>query len=98
MSNAPELCVAMIGTAERRARSERRHRRLWSLAYGGFHPRRRSVRRGAEHHVQFVDWHDSHLLGVALAIILLCSIDAFMTLMLLSLGASELNPVMAVLL
>src|SRR6266850_1487437 len=98
MSNAPELCVAMIGPAERRAPAERRHRRLWSLAYGSFHPRRRSVRRSAEHHVQFVDWHDSHLLGVALAIILLCSIDAFMTLTLLAHGASEFNPVMAELL
>ena len=98
MSNASELSVAMIGPAERRARTERRHRRLWSLAYGGFNPRRRSVRRDAEHHEQFVDWHDSHLLGVALAIVLLCSIDAFMTLTLLSHGASEFNPVMAELL
>ena len=48
--------------------------------------------------MQFVDWHDSHLLGVALGILLLCSIDAFMTLTLLSYGASEFNPVMAELL
>ncbi|MGH8264132.1 MAG: DUF5658 family protein [Steroidobacterales bacterium] len=98
MTNAPELSVGILGPAERRARTERRLRRLWSLAYGSFDPRRRSVRRNAELHVQFVDWHDAHLLGVALAIILLCSIDAFMTLTLLSHGASEINPVMAELL
>lgn len=82
-------------TSERRARYERRRRMFWSLAYGSLHPRRRSVRRTTEHSAQFVDWHDPHLLGVALAIVLLCSVDGFLTLALLSQGASEVNPLMA---
>ena len=32
---------------------------------------------------QMVDWHESHLLGVAICILLLCGVDAFMTLRLL---------------
>lgn len=83
---------------DRRYRRERRHRRLWSVFYGSFKPRRRAVRRGAEAHIAFVDWHDAHLLGVALAILLLSSIDAFLTLTLLVQGAHEVNPMMAALL
>jgi hypothetical protein len=80
---------------ERRNRHERRRRRAWSLLYGSFYPRRRGVRRNAEQHVEFVDWHDAHLFAAALAVVLLSSIDAFMTLMLLVHGAQEVNPVMA---
>ncbi len=95
MSVAGDICINPNLASERRMRLERRHRRLWSIAYGSFNPRRRSIRRTDGHHVQFVDWHRPHLLGVALGIILLCSIDAFLTLTLISQGASELNPVMA---
>ncbi len=42
-----------------------------------------------------VDWHASHLLVVAIAILLLSVGDAFLTLVLLGGGAEEVNPVMA---
>lgn len=95
MSVAGDICINPDQTSERRNRLERRHRRFWSIAYGSFNPRRRAVRRTAEHHLQFVDWHHPHLLGAALGILLLCSIDAILTLTLISQGASEVNPVMA---
>jgi hypothetical protein len=94
MDAAREYVAANPHPAERRLRRERRRRHLWAVAYGSFNPRRRAARRSLEHHVQFVDWHDAHLLAVALAILLLSSIDAFLTLNLLTQGAQEVNPVM----
>jgi hypothetical protein len=44
-----------------------------------------------------LDWHSSHLLAVAIGILLLSVMDAFLTLVLLQGGASEVNPVMAAL-
>jgi hypothetical protein len=82
------------GSADRRLRLERRRRHVWAVAYGSFNPRRRNTRRSPEHHIQFVDWHDAHLLAIALGIVLLSSIDAFLTLNLLTQGAQEVNPVM----
>jgi hypothetical protein len=45
-----------------------------------------------------VDWHDARWLGVAVLILLLSLGDAFLTLTLISRGASELNPAMVPLL
>jgi hypothetical protein len=42
-----------------------------------------------------VDWHQPHWLGVAVLIVLLSCIDAFLTLMLIDRGAYEANPLMA---
>ncbi len=84
------------GTDERRV-ADRRRRRYWGIWYGGFRPRRRGGRR-LEDAIRFpiVDWHASHLLAVAVAILLLCVGDAALTVALLSAGAVEVNPVMAV--
>ena len=95
MAPAGELCVTKSTQGDRRHRRERRHRRLWSVFYGSFNPRRRDVRRLAEQHAQILDWHHPHLLAVALAILLLSCADAFLTLNLLVQGAREVNPVMA---
>ncbi|HVC02365.1 MAG TPA: DUF5658 family protein [Steroidobacteraceae bacterium] len=82
--------------ASRRRGSERRRRPLWSLLYGSFRPRRRSGRRCADAaRFQALDWHASRLLPVAIAILLLCAGDAVLTLALLSSGAFEANPFMA---
>jgi hypothetical protein len=81
--------------SERRELPERRHRIWWSAFYGGFRPRRRSPRRVDISRFHASDWHDSHLLAVAIGILLLCVVDACMTLVLLSAGADEVNPVMA---
>jgi hypothetical protein len=84
-----------VVVSDRRRGPDRRRVTLWSLLYGGVRPRRRTVRREVEHSVSVVDWHDSHLLAVAVGILLLSSADAYLTLTLLMLGAQEANPVMA---
>ncbi len=80
---------------QRRASRERRRRIWWSLLYGNVQPRRRGARREIEARFHPVDWHQSRLLAVALCILVLCVIDAFLTLVLLRDGARELNPIMA---
>ena len=82
--------------SERRDDPERRRRVWWSVFYGSFNPRRRSsARRLDDSRFHALDWHAAHLLVVAIAILLLSVIDAFVTLILLSGGAEEVNPVMA---
>src|SRR5271157_3198923 len=81
---------------ERRSRSDRRSRVLWSAVYGSFNPRRRYPPRrldDSRHHA--VDWHSAHLLAVSLGILILSVADAFLTLTLISDGATEVNPLMA---
>jgi Domain of unknown function (DUF5658) len=80
---------------DRRQVRDRRKRRIWSVFYGHLQPRRLGKRRQWDPAMHSVDWHSSHLLAVAIAILLLCTTDAFLTLILLSTGASEANPVMA---
>jgi hypothetical protein len=83
---------------ERRARTDRRDRVLWSVWYGSFNPRRRTPpRRLDEPRFHSLDWHSSHLLAVAIGIVLLSVTDAFLTVALLQGGADEVNPVMAAL-
>jgi hypothetical protein len=80
---------------ERRERAERRHRLLWSVVYGSFNPRRRTPsRRFDDSRYHSLDWHAPHLLAVAIGILLLSFADAFLTLVLLQGGASEVNPIM----
>jgi hypothetical protein len=70
----------------------------WSVWYGSFNPRRRSpARRQGDSRFHTLDWHSSHLLAVAIGILLLSVADAFMTLLLLQVGADEVNPIMAAL-
>ncbi|HVY63653.1 MAG TPA: DUF5658 family protein [Gammaproteobacteria bacterium] len=64
---------------------------------GGITPRRRGGRRAGEHHLP-IDWHEPYLLFLSVTILLLSVVDAFFTLMLLTAGATEANPVMAFLL
>ena len=81
---------------ERRERHDRRHRIWWSVVYGSFNPRRRRPsRRILEDRYHSLDWHDAHLLAVAIGILLLSAADALMTVRLLSVGADEVNPIMA---
>jgi hypothetical protein len=83
---------------ERRARDDRRHRVWWSVCYGSFNPRRRTPpRRLDDSRFHSLDWHSAHLLAVAIGILLLSVMDAFLTLVLLQGGADEVNPVMAAL-
>ena len=83
-------------TPERRERTDRRLRVWWAVVYGSFNPRRRApARRLSQSRYHPVDWHSSHLLAVAISILLLSVVDAFLTLLLLQGGAEEVNPIMA---
>jgi hypothetical protein len=83
---------------ERRARADRRLRVWWSVCYGSFNPRRRTPqRRLGDSRFHSLDWHSSHLLAVAIGILLLSVADAFLTVVLLQGGADEVNPIMAAL-
>ncbi len=81
--------------------NERRHainRRIgvWrAFLYGNFRPRRRFNRRAADEHHFLFDWHESHILYLALGVLLLSCTDALFTLNLLEAGATEANAVMA---
>ena len=86
-------------SVERRNRAERRRRRVWSVWYGSFKPRRRAhPRRADDMRFHSLDWYSAHLLVVAIGISLLSMADALLTLTLLNSGADEINPIMAALL
>jgi hypothetical protein len=92
-------CGSRFDCGERRNRAERRHRRVWSVCYGSFNPRRRSAsRRAGDLRFHSLDWYSAHLLAVSIGISLLSMADAFLTLTLLNSGADEINPIMAALL
>jgi hypothetical protein len=74
---------------------DRRENLLYSLWYGGMRPRRRSGRRIDDRERPIIDWHAPTLLASAFLILLLCVADAILTLALISAGAREANPVMA---
>jgi Domain of unknown function (DUF5658) len=83
-------------TRERRSRADRRERFWWSLLYGSIRPRRRRpARRGQDARFHALDWHATHLWAVSIGILILSVVDAFLTLRLLSAGAVEVNPIMA---
>lgn len=82
---------------ERRIRIDRRSLSIRTFLQGGLTPRRRANRRGGEVD-SLVDWHEPHLLFLAIVILLLSVTDAFLTLTLINAGASEANPIMAFLL
>jgi Domain of unknown function (DUF5658) len=85
--------VAENWRAERRFDYDRRCLSWRTFAQGCITPRRRLARRHGEHDM-LVDWHEPHLLFLALSILLLSVADAFLTLTLLTHGAEEANPVL----
>ena len=96
LQSAPR--AGLYKTQDRRHRIDRRRRPWWSVCYGSFNPRRRTPpRRLDDSRFHFIDWHSAHLLAVAIGILLLCVVDAFMTVVLLQGGAYEVNPIMAAL-
>src|SRR5262245_21758649 len=83
---------------ERRAQADRRRASTWSLVYGGVRPRRRAGRRSGDAELVLLDWHESWILYLALAVLLMSCTDALFTLNLLAVGAEELNAIMRALL
>lgn len=94
VQHTPEAAVI---ERDRREIRQRRRRTWYSLLFGNFKPRRRHPRRFDESHFAAVDWHDRRWLFVASAILLLSALDAVLTLGLLERGATEANPLMALL-
>jgi Domain of unknown function (DUF5658) len=79
---------------ERRVRTERRRSILRALWHGNFARRRVAPRRLHERHAVVTDWFHPQWLAIGILILLLCSADAFLTLTLISYGATEVNPLM----
>lgn len=99
MANPPKASAAPRVEREQRNLPDRRRRIWWSIWYGSFRPRRRTPpRRYQDSRFHSLDWHAAHLMAVAIGILLLSVVDAFLTLVLLSGGADEVNPIMAALL
>ena len=79
---------------ERRIPADRRSRTLRSLALGSFLRRRHGPRRVADASFAGTDWYAPQWLAAGVLILVLCVVDALMTLMLLERGALEANPIM----
>lgn len=80
---------------ENRAMTDRRTLSWRTVLYGFLRSRRRDHRRELEQEVRFLDWHHPWLFFLAVGTMLLSSLDAFMTLLLIERGMVEINPVMA---
>lgn len=79
-------------------RREYRGRRAFSwhtVLFGYMRSRRRVLRRAEDADSIFVDWHHPWLFFLAVGIMILSCLDAFMTLQLINHGMWEANPVMA---
>jgi hypothetical protein len=82
------------GGTERRSAGERRSQTVRSLVAGGWHARRRNLRRAEPARIGFVDWHASRWFAAAFIVLLLSMADTLMTLVLIQHGAVEINPLM----
>lgn len=80
---------------ERRSEPDRRVTVVHALLYGSMHPRRRGPRRGGEQRLGAIDWHHPWWLAVGLLIVALSCADAALTLLLITHGADEVNPLLA---
>ena len=90
-----EVRSAAVATQpELRVRSDRRQRPTPMYSrYALFGGRRRTIRRDDERNGAFVDVHGPRMLVVVMAIIALNLLDAWFTLLFLSHGGKEMNPV-----
>ena len=86
--------MSVLAAEDRRIESDRRTPSVRSVVYGLARPRRRAARRASDAHGIIVDWHHPRLLYMTLGILVLSTADAVLTLNLLQLGATEINPVM----
>jgi len=80
---------------ERRSGLERRHYSIAAYWRGALNPRRRAGRREVDRVYTIIDWHSPRVLALVLLILGLSTLDGVLTLMLMSQGANEVNPFMA---
>ncbi len=85
------------GLHERRSGVERRRYSLAAYWRGALNPRRRAGRRASDRIYAIIDWHSPRVLALVLSILGMSTLDGVLTLMLMSQGANEANPVMALL-
>jgi Domain of unknown function (DUF5658) len=83
------------GRIERRSGVERRRVGLATYWYGSLNPRRRAGRRATDLHYPVIDWHSPRVLALVMSILGLGVLDGVLTVLLISNGATEVNPVMA---
>ncbi len=86
---------ASKGAPERRRGPDRRTRVARALVYGAFKPRRLGPRRLGEQTLGAIDWYHPWWLAIAPIIRALCASDAVLTVVLISRGAYEVNPLLA---
>ena len=79
---------------ENRVLRDRRYYATKPVSFYTFRGRRRKSRRIEECHNYYVDRYSVRYLVLIVAILILCFLDAYLTLLLLQIGAIELNPFM----
>jgi hypothetical protein len=82
------------GNVVERRQQERRRRTVHSLLGALFTLRRRRSRRKDDQLNSYIDWYEPWPLVASVLIILMSCLDAFLTLILLNHGATELNVLM----
>jgi hypothetical protein len=93
--NRRDRVAASGGGPERRRGPDRRTRVARALVYGALKPRRLGPRRDGEQALGAIDWYHPWWLAIATLIVALCASDAALTVVLISRGAYELNPLLA---
>ncbi|HTV80249.1 MAG TPA: DUF5658 family protein [Steroidobacteraceae bacterium] len=93
-SRAPQNEAGLIDSLDRRGAPDRRTQTLRSLLRGSFLRRRHGPRRVEDASLAVTDWYAPQWLAAGLLILILCVVDALLTLALLNHGAIEANPVM----
>ena len=84
------------GHSEKRSGQDRRTHKFPRLKYLLFSGNRAKVRRKEDlHHTFYFDRYSSHLFAAIVAILLLSVLDALLTLHLIGVGSTEMNPVMS---
>lgn len=79
---------------ERRSGADRRQTVVSAYWRGALQPRRRGGRRATDRYA-IVDWHSPRVLALVFTVLTLCVADGVLTVVLLSHGANEANPLMA---
>jgi hypothetical protein len=93
-----EKFAPVVNRQLQRPEIDRRRAHFPRLFIGAIvHGRRRGPRRRCDSETFYVDWYDERLFLAATGIFLFCCFDALFTLMLLRMGAEEVNPLMATL-
>lgn len=94
MSQSTSAVSQQKHSGDRRIPAERRFSILSALWKSSFARRRLGPRRDTDRHPVMTDWFHPQWLATAMIILILSSVDAMLTLALISRGAIEINPLM----